>query len=378
MNILNEFEQFLNANWDTLVNDCCELASIPAPSHHEEKRAAWVKAYLERFGAQGVIIDEALNVILPLGSNDDRLDVYMAHMDLVFPDMETIPVTRRDGNIYAPGIGDDTAQLAILLLVTRFILEKGLKPKNGVLVVANSCEEGLGNLKGIRRLVDTYGERMNAVVTFDHHLGGAVDAAVGSQRYRVTVKTEGGHSFSDFGNANAIAVLSQMIATLYQIKVPPYGTTTYNVGTIEGGTSINTIAQEASMLYEFRSDDARGLAAMEKAFTGIVDAYRAMGITVDVELLGIRPCSGDVDPAAMDALRKRIADHTRAVTGQDMEYCAGSTDANLPLSRGIPAICAGLINGAGAHTREEWLEEASMRPGALIAARMMLDSFEVE
>lgn len=378
MNILNEFEQFLNTNWDTLVKDCCELASIPAPSHHEEQRAAWVKAYLERFGAQGVLIDEALNVILPLGGDEDRLDVYMAHMDLVFPDVEPLPVIREDGIIRAPGIGDDTAQLAILLLVTRFILEKGLKPKNGVLIAANSCEEGLGNLKGIRRLVDTYGERMRSVVTFDHHLGGAVDAAVGSQRYRVTVKTEGGHSFSDFGNANAIAVLSQMIATLYQIKVPAYGTTTYNVGTIEGGTSINTIAQEASMLYEFRSDDARGLAAMEKAFAGIVDAYRAMGLNVDVELLGIRPCSGDVDPAAMDALRERIARHTRAVTGQDMEYCAGSTDANLPLSRGIPAICAGLINGAGAHTREEWLEEASMRPGALIAARMMLDSFEVE
>ncbi|MBR6747803.1 MAG: M20/M25/M40 family metallo-hydrolase, partial [Clostridia bacterium] len=257
MDIMNEFRRFLDENWDTLVSDCCELAQIPAPSHHEEQRVEWVKNYFERWGAENVIVDDALNVILPLGAESDQLDVYMAHTDVVFPDTDPLPLVREDGFIRCPGIGDDTAHVAIMLLVARFILEKKLRPKTGVLIVANSCEEGLGNLKGARRLCDDYGKRMRSLITFDSGLNNAVDVAVGSQRYRVTVKTEGGHSFGKFGNRNAIVYLSRMIDTLYQMKAPDYGKTTYNVGLIEGGTSVNTIAQEASMLFEFRSDDAR-------------------------------------------------------------------------------------------------------------------------
>ena len=378
MDIMNEFRRFLDENWDTLVSDCCELAQIPAPSHHEEQRVEWVKNYFERWGAENVIVDDALNVILPLGAESDQLDVYMAHTDVVFPDTDPLPLVREDGFIRCPGIGDDTAHVAIMLLVARFILEKKLRPKTGVLIVANSCEEGLGNLKGARRLCDDYGKRMRSLITFDSGLNNAVDVAVGSQRYRVTVKTEGGHSFGKFGNRNAIVYLSRMIDTLYQMKAPEYGKTTYNVGLIEGGTSVNTIAQEASMLFEFRSDDARGLAAMETLFNSVITTYRAMGVTVEVELLGIRPCNGELDPAAMDALRERIARHNLAANGKDTSFHSGSTDANIPLSRGIPALCVGLVRSSGSHTREESLEEASMREGALIAAAMMFDSFIVE
>jgi acetylornithine deacetylase/succinyl-diaminopimelate desuccinylase-like protein len=374
MDIRTDFIRFLDDHFPQMLDDLMELAAIPAPSHHEEKRAAWVKAYLERYGAQDVTIDRALNVILNLNPGADDYAVYMAHTDVVFPDTTPLPVVREDHIIRAPGIGDDTANLIVLLLVARYILENRLKPKRGVLIVANSCEEGLGNLKGVRQICGDYPVR--ELVTFDGSLGRIVNTAVGSQRYRVSVRTEGGHSFGSFGNRSAIAYLARMIATLYEIKAPVYGKTTYNVGTIEGGTSVNTIAQEAQMLYEFRSDDRRGLSEMQTFFESVLNTYRAMGITVECELLGVRPCNGDIDAARQKALEERVAAHSLSVTGTPVSFGSGSTDANIPLSMGIPALCTGVVTGGGGtHTREEWIDITDLKKGAVFCANVVLDEF---
>ena len=354
-----------------------ELAQIPAPSHHEEKRAEFCRTWLEKQGAEGVYIDEALNVIWPVGCTEDNpLMVFMAHSDVVFPDTEALPLRIEDGKIYCPGVGDDTANAVAMLMAAKYIAEKNLQPTEcGVLIVVNSCEEGLGNLKGSRAIMEKFGSRVQEFVTFDGNLDHIVTTAVGSHRYKVEVETEGGHSYNKFGNRNAIAYLASLIDTLYTMKVPEKGKTTYNVGNITGGTSVNTIAQRAEMLYEYRSDDRESLEIMKNHFDAAVDFYRAKGIQINVTPVGDRPCGADVAPKRHKMLMERAAAAVKTYYGMDARLESGSTDCNIPLSMGIPAICPGCVIGNGAHTRDEYVEINSLEPGIRLAFDLILHHF---
>jgi acetylornithine deacetylase/succinyl-diaminopimelate desuccinylase-like protein len=354
-----------------------ELAAIPAPSNHEEKRARFCKDYLERQGAKGVYIDDALNVVYPVGCEAGKpVVVFMAHTDVVFADTDPLPVSVGDGRIRAPGIGDDTANLVALLLAAKYIAEEALIPEgHGVVIVANAGEEGLGNLKGSRRICADFGPRISEFFSFDGYSKGITTQAVGSKRYRVEVLTEGGHSYNAFGNRSAIAYLASMIDTLYELKVPERGKTTFNVGVVSGGTSVNTIAQQAEMLYEFRSDSREDLAFMESHFNAVLESYRAKGITVNADLLGERPCSGKIDEAKQGALTERVKAAVRTHTGIEAKCAPGSTDCNIPLSLGIPSICLGCVSGDKAHTYEEWIDVSSLEPGYRIAFEVILDCF---
>lgn len=367
----------IDAYWQESYDLLLELARIPAPSNHEEKRAEFCKAWLEKQGAEGVYIDEALNVVYPVGCEGEKpIAVFMAHSDVVFPDTDPLPLKVEDGRIYCPGIGDDTADVAALLMAAKYIARNRLRPKEyGVLLVVNSGEEGLGNLKGVRKIVADYGSRIREFISFDAHNCMGVNRAVGSRRYRVEFDTEGGHSYSAFGNRNAIACLASMIDALYSIKVPEKGKTTYNVGTISGGTSVNTIAQHAEMLYEFRSDERESLDIMEWHFQAAVEFYRAKGIGVTVTQVGERPCSGDVDEEKMKELMARASAASLRYYGQEITYGPGSTDCNIPLSVGIPAVCVGCYFGAGSHTREEYVEISSLLPGQKVAFDLILHHF---
>lgn len=354
-----------------------ELAQIPAPSHQESVRAEFCLNWLKQQGADNAYIDDAWNVIWSIGCTDDNpLMVFAAHSDVVFPDTSPLPLSVSDGKIYCPGVGDDTANVVALLMAAKYIAEAGLKPNGcGVLLVVNSCEEGLGNLKGSRKLMENYGSRIREFVSFDADVFTVVNEAVGSRRYRVEVNTEGGHSYGCFGNRNAIACLASVIQDLYNIQVPSIGKTTYNVGTISGGTSVNTIAQHAEMLYEFRSDKRDALEIMEEHFRKILHRYRESGLDITVTLVGDRPCSADVDTALEQALSARTANAVLRHFGQKARYGVGSTDCNIPLSMGIPAVCVGCADGAGAHTREEYVLIDSLEPGLRLAFDLILHHF---
>lgn len=377
MELSNTILDYIEAHRQEHMQLLLTLARIPAPSNHEEKRARFCKEWLEQNGAEGVYIDDALNVVYPVGVTDENdLTVYAAHSDVVFPDTEPLPLEVRDGKICCPGIGDDTASVATLLLAAKYIAQNHLQPKDGgILLVVNAGEEGLGNLKGTRKLFETFGSRITAFISFDGRCCRCVDEAVGSRRYRIEIDTEGGHSYGAFGNRNAIAYLASLIDTLYTIKVPPEGKTTYNVGTISGGTSVNTIAQHAEMLYEFRSDVRQSLAVMEAHLEAAIAFYRTKGIRVTVTLVGDRPCSGSVDPEKMNQLRTRADAANRRHYGTELTFGSGSTDCNIPLSLGIPSICVGCYDGAGAHTREEYVLVDSLVPGLHFAFDLILHHF---
>ncbi len=366
--------QWLESHREEYFADLKELAQIPAPSHHEERRAEWVKNWLEAHGATGVYIDEAKNVVFPFYAEGcNELTVFNAHTDVVFPDMDSLPVHEADGKLYGPGIGDDTANVIALLQMAAMALEMKLQPKKGILFLFNSCEEGLGNLKGTRQIMKDYAGRISSWFAIDGGLDSYINKAVGSKRFEITVETEGGHSYGAFGNRNAIHYMAEMIHTFYTLKVPAYGKTTYNVGTIEGGTSVNTIAQQCKMLYEYRSDDIRGMTYMDKFFDSVIESYRNMGITVNVELVGDRPCMAEgVD---MTEISKLVEDCGR-LHGVEMTAHAGSTDCNIPHSLGIPAVCFGVYIGDGEHTRSEWLDMESTRQGMKILASLLLEHME--
>ena len=374
--ILKEIEDNRQEALDLLM----ELGKIPAPSNHEEKRAEFCKNWLEKQGAEGVYIDEVLNVVYPLGDlNNGPLVVFMAHLDVVFPDTEELPMRIEDGKLYCPGIGDDTIHLVALLMAAKYIAKNKLTPKvGGMLLVGNAGEEGLGNLKGCKKIFEKYGDRVTEFVTFDGPFGpnatsgGLVAKAVGSKRYKIEIDTEGGHSYSKFGNRNAIAYLASLIDTLYQIKVPTRGRTTFNVGTISGGTSVNTIAQHAEMLYEFRSDDREDLAEMEAHLQAALAFYATKGIKVTATLVGNRPCGIPVDPEKHNALIARAQAISEKYFGFVPVIGSGSTDCNIPLSMGIPAVELKCGRGAGAHTREEYIEIDSQIPGIKVAFESIL------
>lgn len=350
------------------------LAAIPAPSHREAQRAFFIQNWLMQNGANSVTIDEAKNVVLPLGMNGTPVLCVMAHTDVVFPDTTPLPLRVENNRLFAPGVGDDTANVVALMLCAKFFLTHPDLIPEPLLIVFNSCEEGLGNLKGVKQIMQDYEGKIHALVSFDCQSDCVISRAVGSQRWQVDVSTCGGHSFSDFGNANAIAKLSELIIKLYQQTVPEKEncTTTYNVGVISGGTSVNTIAQNAQMTYEYRSDDQQCLSIMDRQFHQLLKEAKSSDADFSLANIGCRPCGGNVDPESHNALVQRCSDAIQMIYGCIPPLCAASTDANIPLSMGIPAATFGLYRGGGAHTREEYVDIDSLTPGLKIALYFFL------
>ena len=357
------------------------LCRIPAPSGHEEARAEFCKKWLEDNGAEGVYIDEALNVIYPINCEGrDDIVVFVAHTDTVFPDTTPMPYHTDGKYAYSPGIGDDTLSLVVMMMIAKYIAKNGLKANRGVLIVANSCEEGLGNLKGTKQFMSDYAGRVKEFYSFDNETYNVViDKCVGSHRYKISFATEGGHSFQAFGKTNAIAVMCELVSRLYKCEVPHVGDsrTTYNVGIIGGGTSVNTIAQNAEVLYEYRSDTLACLDYMNKYFEDTVAKLQSeTDARITVEVIGKRPCAGDYDKELFESMVNKCKAICEQYIEGECKTKSASTDCNIPLSLGIPAVCLGVYMGCGAHTREERVEIVSIPTGMRIAAELMLGYFD--
>lgn len=360
--------EIISAEYENTLSIIRDLCKIPAPSGLEDERAKYCLDFFKKLGVGVSYIDESKNAICALGPSDGEKVLFAAHTDTVFPDMEPLPFSEDEKNMYCPGVGDDTACLAVLMSCAKFLAKKGTAFNRRIIFAANSCEEGLGNLKGMRQIFTDYPEIVR-MYTFDGMYDAVVSKSVGSHRYKLTVKTEGGHSFNHFGNRNAIAVLCDIIGKIYCIEVPKRNDsrTTYNVGTIEGGTSVNTIAQEACCLVEYRSDNAECMAEMQKKFNEIFESAKGKCKELTVELVGERPCGDGIDMLKQRTMTDKVAAVQNKYSGLDIKINSGSTDCNIPHSLGIPAVCVGVHMGGGMHTREEWAEKESIKTGLEIA-----------
>lgn len=376
--ISKEALEYINQHMEEYVELIKTLVQIPSPSNKEDKRAAFIKKWLEDNGCQGVYIDDACNVVFPYRCDTSKKVVaFLAHTDTVFPDEDFIPLREEGDRIYAPGIGDDTAPVAALMMIARFLTQQNIDTPYGILLVGNSGEEGLGNLRGSRKIVEDYGDRMYNFIAIDGGMPHISVDCVGSQRYEITIKTEGGHSYGNYGNCNAIRYMASLIDSLYSVKTPNRAKTTYNVGVIHGGVSVNTICPVVSALFDFRSPDRSCLQEVLDAFEGILNAYSSMpGVVLEKKILAVRPCKGDVDPAKQQELWDRceeiISSHDDTKIVMDVPSC----DANIPWSKGIPSTTIGAVITGASHTYGEWIEVSSLKKGFTVVLNTVLSYCE--
>ncbi len=373
---MKNLKRYIEENVSELYRLHYDLCHIPAPSWHEDERAKYCLDWFWANGIDGAYIDEALNVIVPYQiENRDKITAFVAHTDTVFPDTEPMPYRDDGERIYCPGAGDDTASVCVLMLTAKYFFENKIDT-HGVLFVCNSGEEGLGNLKGTRAIFSKFGDKITKFISFDSFdLNSASDRCVGSHRYEVEVLTEGGHSWVKFGNKNAIAELSKIINAIYSVNLPKKEgkRVSYNVGEISGGTSVNTIAQSAKMFCEYRSDDEELLNFMKTEFERIFREARSDGVEINVKKIGDRPCAAKIDEEKMAELKRKIETTVTEITKKPISYRSSSTDCNIPLSLGIPALTVGVLSGAGMHTREEYVIKSSLPVGLEIGIKLALE-----
>jgi tripeptide aminopeptidase len=355
------------------INDQqARLTEIPAPAFQEGQRAAVLKTLLSAAGL-AVQVDATGNVIGELrGVNEKEIVVLSAHLDTVFPAGTDVKVRHEGSRMLAPGISDNGTGLAALAAIARALEEAQIKPQRTILFVANVGEEGEGNLRGMRALVDAYRSRLKAVIVLD---GAGTDhvttIALASRRLEVVISGPGGHSWSDFGMPNPINALVRGSVRFINTKVPASPRTTFNLGQIDGGTSINSIPYQARLKVDVRSESESELARLESALresiaAGVRDEMesprdRSRGkLEWKVELLGSRP-GGELAAASPLLAALRASD---AIVGNESRIERSSTDANIPLSLGIDAISIGAGgNGGGAHSLQEWYDPAGREMG---------------
>ena len=338
------------------------IAEVPAPTGEEAPRARFVAGLLRAEGAAGVagVAEDAIGdvvAVLP-GTLRSPTVLIAAHTDTVFPAGTPIRVAASEGRLAAPGIGDNSLGVAALVALPGMLRAMGATPAVSLVLAATVGEEGLGNLRGIRAVVDGRDDIAAALALEGHNLGRVTHIAVGSRRLRVTLHGPGGHSWGDHGRPSAIHALGRLVAALDEIPLSDAPKTTLNVGVVEGGLSVNTIAPTASLLLDLRSTDASALAALSAAVERRCAAVGG-GVSVEVDVLGDRP-AGVVPPGA--PVVRRAAEALSAL-GMQAVCDASSTDANIPISRGIPAVCLGLTTGGNAHRIDEFIDEGPVTTG---------------
>ncbi len=362
---------------ERVIELAIQIQQIPAPTFAEAARAEFVRELFEKEGLNNVEIDEAGNVYGLLSANrpltsDNRPLVISAHLDTVFPAETNLNIRREAGKVFGPGIGDNSLGVAALFgLLWSLPSPRPLSSPKGapegrggfagdIWFVANVCEEGLGDLRGMKAVVDRFGADVQAYLVLEGMaLGNVYHRAIGVKRYRVTARTSGGHSWSDYGKPSAIHELSKLVVELTSMKLPESPRTTMNVGKISGGTSINTIAAEARLELDLRSEGQEELAELVLKVENAIEEASQPEVKFEAEVIGQRP-AGEI---SADHPLIQLAQECIREQGLEPLLASGSTDANIPLSRGYPALVLGVTTGGGAHTVNEFINVKPVKSG---------------
>jgi len=367
--------EILRASGKATTEEQIRITEIPAPPFQESVRAAYMKKLLASAGLR-VETDDTGNVIGEWAGTSPDIVMLTAHLDTVFPPSTDVRVKQEGGRLLAPGISDNGTGLASLAAIARAFREAKIKTTKTILFVADVGEEGEGNLRGMRALAESYKKRLKYVLALD---GASTEyvttAALASRRVEVTISGPGGHSWTDFGAPNPIHALGRGIGRFVTVRVPESPRTSFNVGEIEGGTSVNSIPSSAHMKVDLRSESETELATLETLLRDAIKAgideemsaarERGMGgsgnlLNLKISVLGVRP-AGELPEnspllAALLAADNQLGNRSRRERS--------STDANIPLSLGIPAISLGAGGrSGGAHTPEEWYDPAGRELG---------------
>ena len=378
---------FFEGDHDRFVRELITLTEIPAPPFKEKARATAYLEMLRGLGLSDAEMDAEGNVMgirRGTGNAADRpVLAVLAHLDTVFPEGTDVKVKRDGTKLMAPGVGDDTRGLALILSIVRAMDAARFQTPKDILFVGNVGEEGEGDLRGVKYLLQRgkYKDRIKSFISIDGgDQGPIVNGALGSKRYRVTFKGPGGHSYNAFGLVSPAFAMGTAIAKFSRVMVPSKPKTTFNVGVVGGGTSVNSIPTEMFMDVDMRSESPGELNKLVTTFQAIIreavdeenrTRSTAQGkVGADVTLIGDRP-SGET------AISSSLVQSTTAAVkafGLTPTYGIGSTDANIPISLGIPAVTIGRGNSARSHAFDEWvdIEKQSSVRAAQVALTIIL------
>lgn len=368
--INNEKSNGMNDLVDRIIDLAVEIQQIPAPTFEETKRAELVCSLFAKEGLDEVSCDEAGNAYAcwkAPGHNAKPL-IVSAHLDTVFPAGTDLSIKRTAGQIHGPGLGDNSLGVAALFGLLWILRARGAAPAGDIWFVANTCEEGLGDLRGMKSVVERFGGEVQAYLVLEGlALGHVYHRAVGVKRYRVTAHTAGGHSWSDYGRPSAIHELAKLVVQLSSLDLPSQPRTTMNVGKIAGGTSVNVIASEATLDLDLRSEGQDTLAQLIAVTEKMIQSANRPNVRMEARVIGQRP-AGEISPQhplvklGEDCLREQ---------GISAVLTSGSTDANVPLSKGYPALVMGVTTGGSAHTVQEYINTGPVALGMEQLARFV-------
>jgi len=361
---VREAFRFFEDQADEITEQQIEICSIPASPFGEQKRAEYLRDKFIEIGLSEVTIDQVGNCLgLLAGESGSTLMVVSAHLDTVFPPDTDFTVRKKEGKLFAPGISDDGCGLVALTTLARLLKEMGID--GSVLFVGTVGEEGEGNLRGVRYLFteSSWAKRIDCFLSFDGHgVDRITNRALGSRRYRVTVSGPGGHSWGDFGIPNPVHAIGRAISRLVSYPLPK-ARTTFNVGKVQGGVSVNSIPSEASMEVDLRSSDADELRRLDAYFRrSLHEAFEQensgrkhgdAALCMRVDLVGERP-GGETAP---NSIIVELATEASRFVGVEPKLEQSSTDSYLPISLGIPALTLGAGGtAASSHTLDEWYD----------------------
>jgi len=360
------------------------IQQIAAPTFSEGRRGKFVLEQFRQIGLSDVEQDSTGNVYARLPGSESGLPlVVTAHLDTVFPDDTDLSLRNEKGRVFGPGIGDNSLGVAGLFGLF-WMLQTVNNPENDnkhqthtnfhgdLWFVANTAEEGLGNLRGMHSVVNRFGgDVLGYLVLEGMALGQIFHRGLGVKRYRVTVRTTGGHSWVDYGRASAVHELGELISQLTNIDIPAEPRTTLNIGVISGGTSVNTIAAEAFLELDLRSENPQTLDFLVHDVESICSNLEREDVKIELTVIGERP-AGEIpsNHPLVEIARKSIESK-----GYQPNLSIGSTDANVPLSLGYPAICTGITRGDGAHTINESIITEPIQDGLEIITEIVEETF---
>ena len=342
------------------INEAITIQQIPAPTFDEGKRAAYVAERFRQLGLTDISTDALHNTYgcLPGTDRSRRAVLLAAHTDTVFDARASLAIRREGDRIFGPGLGDNSLGVAALLSAVE-LLRKQRFPAD-IWFVANSREEGMGDLGGIKAVYERLKEHLSAAIILEGMAFGRVyHAGIAVRRLNIACHGQGGHSWLHFGRESAIHGLLKIGAAITDLSVPEMPRTTYNIGVIEGGTTVNSIATDASFLLDLRSEDRDTLASFEAQVRKVIATHHFADLTVEISVVGDRPAGSIPVTHPLVQLSRQVLE----TVGTIPVFETGSTDANVPLAAGLPTVTIGITHGSNAHRMDEYIETAQTSYG---------------
>lgn len=359
-NMLQLHHVYKALNRDDILRRAIAIQQIAAPTFEEYTRSAYIKAQFSTIGLDRVYQDSIGNVFGYLGSGQSVILV-SAHLDTVFPLETDLSIREEKSRIYGPGLGDNSLGVAALLLLAEIFAELPIPPHLSICFVANTREEGLGNLDGIRATLERLqAPNIQAALVIEGMAFGYVyHAGIAVRRLKIQASAEGGHSWLGFGKPSAIHALVQLAADITRLSVPSDPRTTFNIGLIEGGHSVNSIATDAHLYLDLRSTSTAAVLDLEDQIHALIKKHQAHNLTLSADLVGDRP-AGYISP---DDPLIQLALKVLSQLGIKGGLEQGSTDANVLLAHHVPTLVVGVTQGGNAHRTDEFIETAPLVDG---------------